>query len=76
MLLALWYGRTATLRVNLNKQYVVHHPHTMALPSGIYTIENVKYRNWAMLLNANEDEVVAGSSSRVNVGEKVRTLEI
>jgi hypothetical protein len=47
----------------------------MALPSGIYTIENVKYRNWAMLLNANEGEVVAGSSARVNVGEKVRTLE-
>jgi hypothetical protein len=48
----------------------------MALPSGIYTIKNVKYRNWAMLLNANEGEVVAGSSTRVNVGEKVRTSEI
>jgi hypothetical protein len=48
----------------------------MALPSGIYTIENVKYRNWAMLLNANEGEVVAGSSARANVGEKVRTLEM
>ena len=46
----------------------------MALPSGIYTIENVKYRNWAMLLNANEGEVVAGSSTSANVGEKVRTL--
>jgi hypothetical protein len=45
----------------------------MALPPGIYTIENVKYRNWAMLLNANEGEVVAGSSTRANVGEKVRT---
>jgi hypothetical protein len=48
----------------------------MALPSGIYTIENVKYRNWAMLLNANEGEVVAGSSASANVGEKVRTSEI
>ena len=66
---------SATLN-NLNKQCVCHHPHTMALPSGIYTIKNVKYRNWAMLLNANEGEVVAGSSTRVNVGEKVRTSEI
>ena len=46
----------------------------MALPSGIYTIENVKYHNWAMLLNANEGEVVAGSSASTNVGEKVSTL--
>jgi len=62
---------SATLS-NLNKQYVLHHhPDTMTLPSGIYTIENVKYRNWAMLLNANEGEVVAGSSASTNVGEKV-----
>jgi hypothetical protein len=46
----------------------------MALPSGIYTIENVKHHNWAMLLNANEGEVVAGSSAHANVGEKVGTL--
>jgi hypothetical protein len=44
----------------------------MALPSGIYTIENVKYHNWAMLINANEGEVVAGCSVTPNVGEKVR----
>jgi hypothetical protein len=48
----------------------------MALSTGIFTIQNVKYRNWAMLLNANEGEVVAGSSARANVGEKVRTLEM
>jgi hypothetical protein len=48
----------------------------MALPSGIYTIQNVKYRNWAMLLNANEGEVVAGSSARTNVGEKVSLSKI
>jgi hypothetical protein len=51
-------------------------PHTMALPSGIYTIENVRYRNWAMLSNANEGDVVAGSSAGANVGEKVRTSDI
>jgi hypothetical protein len=56
---------------NLNKQDLPHHPDTMALPSGIYTIQNVKYRNWAMLLNANEGEVVAGISASTNVGEKV-----
>jgi hypothetical protein len=43
----------------------------MALPSGIYTIQNVKYGNWAMLLNSNEGEVVAGISASTNVGEKV-----
>jgi len=48
----------------------------MALPSGIYTIQNVKHRNWAMLSNANEGEVVAGSSASTNVGEKVRLLKI
>jgi hypothetical protein len=48
----------------------------MALPTGIYTIENVKYRNWAMLLNANEGEVVAGISASTNVGEKVSLLNI
>jgi hypothetical protein len=47
----------------------------MALPSGIYAIKNVEYRNWAMLLNANEGKVVAGSSASTNVGEKVRILE-
>ena len=47
-----------------------------ALPSGIYTIENVKYRNWAMLFDADEGDVVAGISSHANVGEKVRTLEM
>jgi hypothetical protein len=48
----------------------------MALPSGIYTIENVKNYNWAMLLNANEGEVVAGSSVSTNVGEKVSLLKM
>jgi hypothetical protein len=48
----------------------------MALPSGIYTIENVKYRNWAMLFDANEGEVVAGSSASTNVGEKVSLLKM
>jgi hypothetical protein len=48
----------------------------MALPSGIYTIQNVRYRNWAMLFDANEGDVVAGSSPHANVGEKVRTLEM
>jgi hypothetical protein len=48
----------------------------MALPSGIYTIENVKYRNWAMLFDANEGEVVAGISASRNVGEKVSPSKI
>jgi hypothetical protein len=48
----------------------------MALPSGIYTVENVKYRNWAMLFDANEGDVVAGSSASANVGEKVGLLKM
>jgi hypothetical protein len=55
---------------------LLHHPDAMALPSGIYTIENVKNHNWAMLLNANEGEVVAGSSDSINVGEKVSLLKM
>ena len=47
----------------------------MALPSGTYTIQNVEYRNWAMLFDGNQGKVVAGSSASTNVGEKVRTLE-
>ena len=44
----------------------------MALSSGIYTIRNVKHRNWAMLLDGNDEgEVVAGSSDTPDVGEKV-----
>jgi hypothetical protein len=46
--------------------------HDMALSSGIYTIENVKYHNWAMLVDGNDEgEVVSGSSLTQNVGEKV-----
>jgi hypothetical protein len=48
----------------------------MALPSGIYTIEDFKNRNRAMLLNANGGEVVVGSSVSTNVGEKVSLLKI
>jgi hypothetical protein len=48
----------------------------MALPSGIYTIVNVRYPNWVMLSNANEGDVVAGSSAGANVGEKVSTSDI
>jgi hypothetical protein len=46
--------------------------HDMALSPGIYTIENVKHHNWAMLLDGNDEgEVVAGSSVTPNIGEKV-----
>ena len=48
----------------------------MALSSGIYTVENVKYHNWAMLFDGNEGEVVAGSSDSTNVGEKVSLLKM
>ena len=60
----------------MNDLVLVHHPDTMALPSGIYTIENVKYRNWAMLLNVDEGEVVAGRSVSTNVRVKVSLLKM
>jgi hypothetical protein len=45
---------------------------TMDLPSGIYTIRNLEHRNWAMLLNADDDgDVVASSASGTIFGEKV-----
>ena len=48
----------------------------MALSSGIYTIENAKNSNWAMLLDGHDKgEVVAGSSASPNVGEKVSRLK-
>jgi len=57
-------------------EQIVRSPDTMTLPPGIYTIQNVKYRNWAMLFDANEGEVVAGSSASTNVGEKVSVSKI
>ena len=57
-------------------EQIVRSPDTMTLPPGIYTIQNVKYRNWAMLFDENEGEVVAGSSASTNVGEKVSVSKI
>ena len=54
----------------------LHHPDTMTLLSGTYTIQNVEYRNWAMLYDGNEGKVVAGSSASTNVGEKVGLLKM
>jgi hypothetical protein len=59
-------GTVHAVRRSLIGAHVARHEQTvpslstdnMALSSGIYTIENVKYRNWAMLPNANEGEVV------------------
>jgi hypothetical protein len=52
------------------------HPFTiMALPSGVYIIENVNNRNWAILKNDNEDEdVISGTDADENSGHKVINL--
>ncbi|TDL26586.1 hypothetical protein BD410DRAFT_783658 [Rickenella mellea] len=43
----------------------------MALKSGVYTIVNVRNRNWAVVLNDNDlGDVVAGSSADEHAGEK------
>jgi hypothetical protein len=45
----------------------------MDLPSGVYTIENARNRNWAILVNDNdEDDVISGTDGDENAGHKVR----
>jgi len=48
------------------------HLPTMALSTGVYTIENVKNRNWAVLANDDDrSDVIAGTSADKSAGEKV-----
>ena len=43
-----------------------------ALSTSVYTIENVKNRNWAVLINENDrSDVIAGNSAHKDAGEKV-----
>jgi hypothetical protein len=47
----------------------------MELPSGVYTIENVHNRNWAILANDNDgDDVLSGTDADESAGHKVRSL--
>ena len=47
-------------------------PPITALPTGVYTIENVKNRNWAVLANDDDrSDVIAGTSADKDAGEKV-----
>jgi hypothetical protein len=42
-------------------------PTPICLPSGIYIIENIKYRNWVTLSNENDaSDLVAGSDDDTN----------
>jgi hypothetical protein len=44
----------------------------MALPSGVYTIENVYNRNWAILGNDNDDEdVISGTDNSSQLWEMI-----
>ena len=44
----------------------------MPLSTGVYTIENVKNRNWAVLVNEDDrSDVIAGNSADKDTGEKV-----
>jgi hypothetical protein len=44
----------------------------MALPSGVYIIENVRNRNWAILTNDNDgDDVISGTDADTDEGHKV-----
>jgi hypothetical protein len=44
----------------------------MALPSGVYIIENAYNHNWAILKNNNDDEdVISGTDADENIGHKV-----
>jgi hypothetical protein len=45
---------------------------TMALPSGVYIIQNAYNHNWAILKNDNDDEdVISGTDADENAGYKV-----
>ena len=45
---------------------------TMTLSTGVYTIENVKNHNWAVLVNEDDrSDVISGNSADKDAGEKV-----
>jgi len=44
----------------------------MTFPNGVYIIQNVRNRNWAILVNANDGgDVIAGTDTDSDAGEKV-----
>jgi len=47
---------------------------TELLRSGTYTILNVRFRNLAVLRDANDLSEVVGSAQQDHAGEKVRTV--
>ena len=49
----------------------------MSVPTGVYTLENVKTRNWAVLLNDDDrSDVVAGTNADKDAGEKVTFVHL
>ena len=62
-------------RVKSLMKIAKNHASSSSLPTGVYTIENVKNRNWAILLNDDDrSEVIAGTDDNVDAGEKVSSL--
>jgi len=48
----------------------------MTLSTGVYTITNVKNRNWAVLVNDDDrSDVIAGNSAHKDAGEKVTSAD-
>jgi len=46
--------------------------HLPTLSTGVYTITNVKNRNWAVLVNDNDrSDVISGTNADKDAGEKV-----
>jgi hypothetical protein len=43
----------------------------MAFPSGVYIVENVQNRNWAILKNDDDGDVISGTDADTNIGHKV-----
>jgi hypothetical protein len=49
----------------------------MAVPTGVYRLENVKTRNWAVLLNDDDrSDVIAGTNADKDAGEKVSFVNL
>ena len=49
----------------------------MAVPTGVYTLENVKTRNWAVIINDDDrSDVIAGTNVDKDAGEKVTSINL
>ena len=62
------------MQFGLNKPLI---PTLMAVPTGVCTLENVKTRNWAVIINDDDrSDVIAGTNVDKDAGEKVTSINL